>query len=69
MLRAKTGASYISDMRLTHRESAIRAAAKEDADAYSLREWNDALDYFLSHPGCSSAKEAKRVFLLAAGLL
>lgn len=66
VLRTKTGAPYISDMRFLHREAAIRAAAKEQTDAYSLREWNDALDYFLSHPGCSSTKEAKRVFMRAA---
>ena len=68
-LRVKTGATYISDMRFSYRESAIRVAAKERADAYSLHAWNDALDYFLSHPACSSIEEAKQIFVQAARLL
>lgn len=68
-LRAKTGAPYISDMRFCYRELAIQSAAQEKADAYSLHEWNDALDYLLSHPACSSIEEAKQVFVKAARLL
>ena len=69
VLCAKTGAPYISDMRLAYRRAAIWAAAQEKADAYSLHEWNDALDYLLSHPACSSIEEAKQVFVKAARLL
>ena len=66
ILRQRTGALYISDLRYSpYRERAIHLAAQENAENHSRREWNDALEYLLFHAGCATVEEARQLFVKA----
>ena len=63
----EVGCTYLSDLRYLHTEERFRLAGAVEQippGAYSLAEWNDALDYLAGGEPAPSTGEAKQRILL-----
>lgn len=59
------GCSYLSDLTLLEvRPQLRRALCRLEADAYPLREWNDAVEYITRKSAAFPTPEQARAFLL-----
>ena len=67
-LAAKAGCIYLSDLRQPYLFSSVYHTLKRlDAEAFSLREWNDAATYLTQKPCSFESPEQARQYLLNGG--
>lgn len=65
VLTDSVGCNYLSDLTLLEVQPLLRQTlCRLEADAYPLREWNDAAEYITRKPAAFQTPEQAREFLI-----